>query len=179
MHTWHGMLGYCLKDLHMPHCKVVSKEVSDEDREIGAERYVLYGADIMKNRIALDMFNFFPRLHMFAKFSPGRDLGEGLQRTVLRMLRSGKYYPAAKWVVPITGHGMALGRAEACWKMMVQPEKINWHDVEMVFFRDFTEGRYFARGQPLGPVSAWRETAMPACSSPLVPVEEGAEFIPM
>ncbi|BDA42816.1 hypothetical protein COCOBI_03-7090 [Coccomyxa sp. Obi] len=95
LHTWHGMIGYCMKDMHEPHHQVVDKGVSSEDIEIGLERFLMYGADVMKNRVALDLNNFWARLHVFHRYSPPR-LHENFRGTVVRMVRSGKFYPSAR-----------------------------------------------------------------------------------
>ncbi|KAK9901109.1 hypothetical protein WJX75_005848 [Coccomyxa subellipsoidea] len=107
------MIGYCTKDLHEPHHKMVKKGVFDDDMELGHEQYLLYGADHIENRVPIDLYNFWPRLHLYSQYSATRPLGESLERTVTRMMQSGKYYPSAKWVVPAAGRGMVLAKAQA------------------------------------------------------------------
>lgn len=56
-------------------------------------------------------------------------------------MQSGKYMPAASWVIPCQGSGMDLRRATSFWKMMITPEETTAEDVHRVFFK--TPQRYW------------------------------------
>lgn len=56
--------------------------------------------------------------------------GTNFQRILLEMIQSGKYYPAATWVIPYQGRGMSHERCQALWRMItapttVQPEHVH------------------------------------------------------
>jgi hypothetical protein len=40
------------------------------------------------------------------------------------MLRTGKYFPGAMWVIPYQGRGMSHERARALWRMIVAPNTV-------------------------------------------------------
>ena len=50
---------------------------------------------------------------MFYQFHFYR-LHEEMPHVLLRMVRSGHFYPAGSWVIPSQGKGMVRRRAEAC-----------------------------------------------------------------
>ena len=72
---------------------------------------------------------------MFYRFHFWR-VHESMPHVLLRMVRSGHFYPAGTWVVPTAGKGMVFGRAEACWKMLTVPQETSMMDVHLVFFED-------------------------------------------
>ena len=72
---------------------------------------------------------------MFYQFHFFR-LHETMPHVLLRMVRSGHFYPAGNWVIPSQGRGMVRKRAEACWRMLTHPQSTSIADVESVFFED-------------------------------------------
>ena len=57
-----------------------------------------------------------------------------LLHTLLRIHRTGKYYPVAQWIVPNAGRGMTWSRAEAAWQMIIHPGKTTLADVLSVYY---------------------------------------------
>ncbi|MCO5571067.1 hypothetical protein L7F22_024798 [Adiantum nelumboides] len=51
MHTFQGMVGYCLKDRDQPHFQNVVHNISTDDINQGIELHSLYGADALKNKL--------------------------------------------------------------------------------------------------------------------------------
>ncbi len=58
-----------------------------------------------------------------------------MPHVLLRMVRSGHFYPAGNWVIPSQGKGMVRRRAEACWRMLTEPQHTDMADVGAVFLR--------------------------------------------
>ena len=79
--------------------------------------------------------NLWARMSVFYRFHFWR-VHESMPHVLLRMVRSGHFYPAGNWVVPTAGKGMVFGRAEACWKMLTNPQETNMMDVHLVFFEE-------------------------------------------
>ena len=57
------------------------------------------------------------------------------------------FYLAGNWVIPSQGRGMVIRPAEACWRMLTDPEHTSITDVNVVFFEDCKD-RYFHGGAP-------------------------------
>ncbi|KAI5076180.1 hypothetical protein GOP47_0008245 [Adiantum capillus-veneris] len=77
MHTFEGMVGYCLKEQDEVHFRKVMHNVTVADVNKGVELYSFYGADELKNRVCLTPINIFDRALMFWKFKlrhPQRDV---------------------------------------------------------------------------------------------------------
>ena len=45
----------------------------------------------------------------------------GVRRTLLKMHRSGRYAPDAKWIIEGTGNGVNVKGAEAAWRLIREP----------------------------------------------------------
>ena len=56
-----------------------------------------------------------------------------MPHVLLRMVRNGHFFPAGNCVIPSQGKGMVRRRAEACWKMLTEPEHTCMSDVDAVF----------------------------------------------
>ena len=82
-----------------------------------------------------------------------------MPHVLLRMVRSGHFYPAGNWVIPTQGRGMVRKRAEACWRMLTDPQHTSMADVDAMFFMD-VRYRHF-------------EGAIPQDPTPPVPAELG------
>ena len=74
-----------------------------------------------------------------------------LSQVLLRMHRTGHYYPTATWVVPTGGRGMSKERADAAWIMAVHPALVTMEHIEAAYFMNpinTIEGRYFVDNTP-------------------------------
>ena len=133
VHTWHGMIGYCQKDTGEEHFKEVYHNISADDMSLGAEQYLRHGAGPLKNRIMLEPKRTFDKAmiyyNMYCRTNPRVDI----ETCLLMMLRTGKYYPAAEWVIPHTGQGWDRVRAAIAWRMLIHPEQTTLDDVHCVF----------------------------------------------
>ncbi|KAL2622311.1 hypothetical protein R1flu_002516 [Riccia fluitans] len=49
IHTVIGIIGYCLKDEHEEHFRIHTKNISEQQKEDGRRRHVIYGASEYKN----------------------------------------------------------------------------------------------------------------------------------
>ncbi|MCO5603424.1 hypothetical protein L7F22_057574 [Adiantum nelumboides] len=65
MHTFCGMVGYCLKDCDQPHFRKVEHNISADDMNESIELHSLYGVDVVKNKVCLTPANVFNRALMF------------------------------------------------------------------------------------------------------------------
>ena len=117
LHTWHGLLGYCQKDMHESHYRVLKTDnISDEDLAHGCGLYCQFGNGDLKNKSIISANTIFERASTFYKMKMRSHLEQpSLAEVLLRMHRTGKYYPAAQWVVPSAGHGMSKSKANAAW----------------------------------------------------------------
>jgi hypothetical protein len=136
LHTWHGMIGYCMKDHGQAHFVSFFKGVSQDDIDRGQHEYAKYGAGPLKNRAVLTAQNLFHRTLIYWLYvNPDRRVID-LEQVLRDMLRTGKYYPAAAWVTPHQGRGMVPDRARALWEIMREPHLTSLQHVRTVFFDD-------------------------------------------
>ena len=98
----------------------------------------------------LTLTNLWGRAHVFYRFNFCR-LGEDMPHALLRMVRSGHFYPAGTWVIPSQGKGMVRSCANACWRMLTDPEQTSMADIAAVFFEDCSERYYMHVTDPLSP----------------------------
>lgn len=146
IHTWHGMLGYCSKDAGENHFRSVMHNVSEDDLAIGGDEYLKHGAGPLKQRIGLDPNKIFDKALSFANMRMRGKSRPSLSLVLQQMILTGKYYPTAHWVVPTSGHGWDLDRANAVWKMMLLPHETSLDDVKFVFTR--RGNRYWDQAPP-------------------------------
>jgi len=148
LHTWHGMLGYCQKDKMEAHYQVIKTgNISDEDLSIGCDLYCQYGNGDLKNKSVTSVHTVFERCSTFYKLKMQKFFNRpSIQHVLLRMHKTGRYYPTASWIVPTGGRGMNVDRANAAWLMSVNPAEVKMHHVVSVYFGggDHNE-RYFTQ----------------------------------
>lgn len=72
--------------------------------------YIRLGAGPLKNKTALSPHNLFLKAALFWKYRLGSNVRIGFHHVLLRMIRSGGFYPAAGFILP--------ARAPLCSKLM-------------------------------------------------------------
>ncbi|MCO5583934.1 hypothetical protein L7F22_037852 [Adiantum nelumboides] len=85
MHTFRGMVGYCMKDRGEPHFRKVDHNISADDLNDGIELHNLYGADALKNKVCLTPVNVFDRSLMFWRFKLNHPTGNKFLDVLERM----------------------------------------------------------------------------------------------
>jgi hypothetical protein len=134
LHTPIGMVGYCYKDKGKPHFEcVMSALITPELLEKAQREYLLHGNVTSKGRKALTPKNLFETAFTF---NASRLLGAetSVQGTVVRMLRSGLYFPSYAFIAGHGGSGLNLGRSNALWRLMRAGAHTRLDDVADVFF---------------------------------------------
>ena len=61
LHTYVGMLGYCIKDKGEDYFEVVHNNITDEELTTGLEEYVKFGTPFAKNKVVLTSKNLLER----------------------------------------------------------------------------------------------------------------------
>lgn len=137
LHTFHGLIGYCFKDEGQPWFKVHCYNVTDDDISQGKEEYLKYGAGDLKKRTPLTPTSIFAKAAVYYQLHARGDRNTiTFQQLLLEMMRTGKYFPVATWVIPFQGRGMSHQRAAALWKMYTNPAAVDAHHVHEVFFHN-------------------------------------------
>jgi hypothetical protein len=129
------MMGYITKDDGRPHYKNIMHNVSEEQIVDGKKMFELLGNTGLKHRVKVMPVNFFDRVFHYYNYSYKGPRQTSLGAIVLDMMRSGKFYPDAKWVTPAIGGGMDYRCATAAFKMMAVPKYTNGGDIMNVFFK--------------------------------------------
>eukprot|EP00250_Pteridium_aquilinum_P022110 c25305_g3_i1 orf=628-1830(+) len=133
LHTFHGLLGYCMKDVSKEHFETVDHNVSAQDISLGLEQYALFGQEENKNRVALTMQNIVNRVFMWRKYNCSHPLIVDFSRDLFDMLKTGRYYPAPSWVIAGYGKGYEPYRMQSLYRIMVTPMETTRQDVKNVF----------------------------------------------
>ena len=140
LHTFHGMLGYVMKDQFQEHFRTVDLNVSPEDIAFGTEIFLRFGAGPLKDRTAIDPRNIFDKVLNFWRFKcqdrPSLADGMAMTDVLTRMIRTELFYPAGDFVVPMKGYGMDLRRAEKVFNMLKAPKHTTEEEVKAVFFAE-------------------------------------------
>ena len=79
------------------------------------------------------MQNIFDRVFMWRKYNCKHPLIVDFSRDLFDMLKTGKYYPAASWVIAEYGKGYEPYRMQSLYRIMVTPFQITRQDVTNVF----------------------------------------------
>ncbi|MCO5553829.1 hypothetical protein L7F22_007355 [Adiantum nelumboides] len=136
LHTFEGMVGYCLKDDGRPHFQVMQHNITIDQINKGIELYMLHGSDEAKNMVCLMPANIFKRAHMYLKYGSSHPLGNDFLLTVHEMIKSGEYYPTSSWITPHQGRGMKRVKIAALWMSMVYPLTMTYHENFVVMDQD-------------------------------------------
>ena len=91
LHTYVGMLGYCIKEKGEDHFEVVHNNITDEDLTTGLKEYVKFGTPFAKNKVVLTSKNLLERCLCYLQYRMKSQLGSTLPRVLLHMLHSGTY----------------------------------------------------------------------------------------
>lgn len=132
LHTYTGMLGYCLKDEHSLHFRVHRHNVTNAELDEGRDLYLKYGAGNLSKRTQLTPSNIFTKAQVYYSLHARDDRNTvAIQQLLLEMLQTGKYFPSATWVIPFQGHGMDHARAQALWRMYKAPLSVTATDCHL------------------------------------------------
>ena len=110
LHTFHDMLGYCMKDVMKDHFEIVNHNISMEDMNIGMEQYMLYGQEENKNCVVLTHKNFAKKVFNWRKRNCHHPVVVDFLDDLFCMPRTRKYYPSSTWVVGGYGRGFNPAR---------------------------------------------------------------------
>ena len=72
----------------------------------------------------------------------GQRLRDDLPNTLVRMHKTGKFIPAAQWIVPMQWRGMDLVKAASMWRIITEPQQTTRDDMLNIYF-DKHADRYF------------------------------------
>ena len=98
LHTFVGMVGYCMKDRMQHWFASFSLGVSEDDKQAGEALFLEHGQpDIVKNACMLSRYNILQRSYVFWKYHLSLELiPVNFVNTLVKMHRTGKYVPDAR-----------------------------------------------------------------------------------
>jgi hypothetical protein len=88
MHTYIGMIGYCLKDQGEEQFQFCHRNVSFEKMQ-GVDEYVKYGSCFCKNKVCLTHSNIIEKVATFCKYNMKKKIGSIFLGVLLKMLKYG------------------------------------------------------------------------------------------
>ena len=148
LHTFIGMLGYCIKDKGEYHFQCIHKNVTPEQMEEGLEEYIKYGTPFAKNRIVLIHTSLIQKATTYCRYKIRKELDSTLPGTLLPMQRSSQFISSTSWVLPVCQGEMKYNKAATLWKCMINPQAIEMYDVTQIDFEHTNPGSCLAN---LGP----------------------------
>ena len=104
---------------------------------------MLFGAGDIKKRVTLTSENFFQRCEMWWRYKCECDTTIDIITVLRDMMRSGLFFPSARWITPTQGKGMDKNRARVMFKMVRDYERVGYGDVNVIFFDDTHADRYY------------------------------------
>ncbi|KAL3688685.1 hypothetical protein R1sor_014994 [Riccia sorocarpa] len=131
IHTFVGMVGYCLKDRKDFHFRVTMKNINDAVQREGMMLFTFFGAADLKNRVELNPSTIMQRALQYNKYVSHHPLGTSFRGCIRRMLVRGHYTPSTTWLI---NKEMDKSCMAALWKCYVQPGTITLADVDQIFF---------------------------------------------
>ncbi|MCO5579726.1 hypothetical protein L7F22_033586 [Adiantum nelumboides] len=97
MHTFRGMVSYCLENYDQPHFRKVEHNMNVDDVNEGIKLHSLYGADALKNKVCLTPANVFDRVLMFWRFKMKHPIGNGFLDTLQSDVQPRSDWFRARW----------------------------------------------------------------------------------
>ena len=117
--------------------------VTDADVEAGLELHARLGAGDLKHRTEISPANLFKKATAYWTFKLNKSRQQGdLPNVLLQMMRSGKFFPAARWCSQVYGQGFTRERANTMWKLYTYPDEIDVDDIEDIFLTDMQPGPF-------------------------------------
>mmetsp|Transcript_39255 Transcript_39255/g.65943 ORF Transcript_39255/g.65943 Transcript_39255/m.65943 type:complete len:406 (+) Transcript_39255:751-1968(+) len=144
LHTWHGMQGYVTKEDGKAHYRMVkTANITEQDLKEGRRRYLMLGAGPLKGRAALSPRNLLIKAHLYHHMNMNAKYhGKSLAYTIMKMIRTGNFYPCMSWIVRFQGGGLVYERADTVWRMLLDPTATTKEDVKQVFFHSDEQERF-------------------------------------
>ncbi|KAL3690724.1 hypothetical protein R1sor_004375 [Riccia sorocarpa] len=131
IHTFVGMVGYCLKDRHELHFRVCMRNITDAVQREGMMLYTFYVAADMKNRVELNPNNVMRRALQYNKYLNHHPLGTSFRGCLRCMVVDGHDTPSTTWLI---NKGLDRTRTAALWRCYIQPGAVTLSDIDQVFF---------------------------------------------
>ena len=146
LHTFKGVIGYCMKDNGEESFEFVHHNISAEDMNDGKLEYVKLGKVGLNNRVSLPHSDVLQRAHQRVRFHMTKHLGVALPGTLYHMCKNGQFYPNPTWVILLRSTGIDVERVASTWKIVMNPHDIQMEDIPDVVFDTITgesNMRYF------------------------------------
>ena len=84
-------------------------------------------------------------MHQWWKFKLGAPENPCWDHVIADMLRSGKFFPDTKWIMPKFGEGMTPSKVSTMMKIACYPERVTVEDVNYIFFDDHSHEAWVRR----------------------------------
>jgi hypothetical protein len=141
-----------LQDADEPHfVNVHTPDITQAMFNEGARQYMLMGSGSIKKKCTLTAENLFEKIEMYARQNMGCCRQFGIVTVLREMMKTGLYYPSARFVIPAQGRGMNMARAQIMYKMIHTYEAITNTDITYIFFDKLeTLGKQFLGGMAIG-----------------------------
>lgn len=122
LHTFRGMLGYCMQDNGEGHFEFVH-HMSAEDMNDRKMEYVKFGKVGLSNYMSLSYSNILQRAHKWARFRMKNHLGTTLPETLCHMYRVVNFSQIGRkwslWGLLAWMWGMRLPFGRSWWILMI------------------------------------------------------------
>jgi len=136
LHTFLGLVGYCVKDERRDHFQIVAKNITEADFNKGRSEYVLYGKVDESDRVELNVKSLMPRMVQYFRYCYKKQIAGTIDilDVLTDMIKSGKYYFSPAWCVGNQARGIDMRRFRALWLTAVMPQNTTPEDVQQILF---------------------------------------------
>lgn len=145
LHTFKGMIGYCLKDTGKDHFSHAMFNILDVDVIARKTLHAVYDKSDLKSRVTLTNKNALERILVWYKFQERHQMRATFLSTLTDMVKSGLFILATSWIIPMNGQGMDYRRMGCLFKCLIDPASVSRDDIQEIFIkkRNYVKGRYF------------------------------------
>lgn len=133
LHTFAGLVGYCMKEHLKPHYREFMHNISDEELDVAPLEFAVWGASELKSKQVLTSANLYERMQHFVEHYPSRTgVREGLVPCLTRMIRTARYHFDSRFVTPMNGFGMDPVKADMLWQVTLHPKQAKAYQIAAI-----------------------------------------------
>lgn len=135
------MIGYVNKSRTQPDFAFVRLNITEAEVDAGLDLHARLGAGDLKNMTEISPANIFKKAKNFWTYKLGSSRQEAeISNVLTKMMRTGAFYPAARWITPAPGMGLCKERANAIFRAYIAPAEVDEDDVDEIFLTDRLPG---------------------------------------
>lgn len=146
LHTYKGMIGYCLKDTRKDHFAHTMFNVFNANVIVGKILHVVYDRTDLKSIVTLTNKNVSKRILVWNKYQERRQLQSQVPHYSHRVGEEWIFFiPMASLIIPMNGKGMEYQQMSCLFKCLTNQSNVTRDDIQEIIVRknNYVKGCYF------------------------------------